>query len=282
MSPASNKAVPSSGGMRAVASPPPRPHGHRPPEWAASPPPLPQQSPAMPRGRKAEVGSQPTSPHPFTPSRWQSGVGRCQTPPEREGHHMGSRAAVPLRHVPGALRRRKQGCPRPRDHGSPRALPAGHGPCQDGALLHAEQGRGWHAARSPLRPLTASRAGAAQVWSPAAILAPAHSNARSGAPHQPGELPAASGAGNALGTEATHGPCSQPSRRSLSQPACGCRWRAMQQVKRRRGASNGLGQGPRPAWPCSALLRQPSQAGTGSCHQLGRGQAPCNLPQAPW
>ena len=86
--------------------------------------------------------------------------------------------------------------------------------------------------------------------------------------------PAASGAGNAPGTEATHGTCSQPSRHSLSQPACGCQHRAMQQVKHRRGAKRWAGPGPTasvamlstpPAtFPGRDRAPSPAREGTGS------------------
>ena len=165
MSPASNKAVPSSEGMRAVASPPPRPHGRQ--RGQLAPHPFPSKAPPCPGGARQKLGRSPPprtrSPH--LPAK----AGSVPARPLRrgEGHRAGSGAVVPLRRIPGALRRGKRGCPSPRGPWQPPGTVAAPvpsrltvGPCQGGALLHTEQGRGWHAARSQLQPHTEPRFGA--------------------------------------------------------------------------------------------------------------------------
>lgn len=160
MSPASNKAVPSSRGMRAVASP--LPWRHR--QQHGQPLPLPlAPSPAKPRHAQGErsrgwvEAHLPAPIHPVSPADL-SGGGK----------------------VTARVRRRRPSCcvaspaccgegsrvaPAPGDRDSP-LLAAGL--CQEGALLHTEQG----AAHPQLWRTAAPGAGTAQIWCPAATADP--------------------------------------------------------------------------------------------------------------
>lgn len=122
MSPASNKAVPSSEGMRAVASPPPWPHGRQ--RGQPAPRPFPSKAPPRPGGSETQGRSPP--PHtrsPHLPAKVGSILARPRQ--RRGGSPLGVRSRCPV-----ALHRRRAvereaGLPRPPgDRGSPRALPA--------------------------------------------------------------------------------------------------------------------------------------------------------------
>lgn len=85
----------------------------RPPAWAASPPPLPQQNPTLPGGSKVEVGSKLTSPHPFIPTPCPSGLSPCQTPPEGGRSLRGVRSWCPVVSHPRHAAEREAGLPQP-------------------------------------------------------------------------------------------------------------------------------------------------------------------------
>lgn len=115
----------------------------------------PAPSPVKPRRAPGEAKRRveahlPTPVRPISLPKW----GRSSPDLARggEGHRSGSGAAVPLRCIAGVPWRGKQGYPDPRGTVAapvPSQLTAGT--CQGGALLHTEQGHGWHAARSLLR-----------------------------------------------------------------------------------------------------------------------------------
>lgn len=247
MSPASNKAVPSSRGMRAVASP--LPWRHR--QQHGQPLPLPlAPSPAKPRHAQRErsrgwvEAHLPAPIHPVRPLRG------------REGHRTGPEApAVLLRRIPSVLRRGKQGCPSPR---GPRQPPCSLRGCARKVLCCIlSRGLPTPSSGARLRP----GQGQLRFGAPLPQLTPAHGNAPSRAQHQPArlsELPAASGAGNAPGTEATHGTCSHKASRGRS---C-CQRGAMQLQRSERWA------GPGPAASVATLSAPPGAFPGGR-------QAPC-------